>query len=231
MKIQRLKSMHPISPYAPTWDIPIGTVNWGAEESINSVKNFLLKKEKDILELDIMGDGGTGLPPTSVTTRFGKYNLFDFIDECKGIKELLKFMQLSYLEFVNLDYTDVFPLEIVSWYNIIYKGQSFNWHNHGRGEIAYLSGNMHLDNYPTSGTTYKKEDMIYTIPNVKGGLTIFPTHLSHKVDTYEDDNPRVSIAFDLYIYKPPYHMSNGQKKSLPFMNSNIYQSLMEENSG
>jgi hypothetical protein len=34
--------------------------------------------------------------------------------------------------------------------------------------------------------------------NVKGGLTFFPSYVLHSVPKHEENNKRVSIAFDLF---------------------------------
>ena len=71
-------------------------------------------------------------------------------------------------------------------------------HSHGLRFSSYLSGNFHLDNYNTI-TTYRYLDNWVALDNVKGGLIMFPSQLLHEVSIYNDQYPRVSIAFDLHL--------------------------------
>lgn len=222
MQINKMKSLHPLNPYAPTWDISLGITQWMQSSKIDTIRQFMLDKEEYILSLDLNNDAGTGLTKESITTRHGKYNLFDFVEECLELKELLEFLQISYLEFVEADNTQpYFPLDIVCWFNIIRKGEKINIHRHGTTESAYLSGNMHLDRYSSSGTHYTHFDMTKDLPNLKGGLTIFPNWVAHWVDTWKEDIPRVSLAFDLYINQYPYYGCAIPTK-LPFLDEQTF---------
>ena len=198
MQIVRLKSQHSVSPYAPTWDIPMGLCQWMKWHKIDEIKEFLLSKEDYILSLPYNTDANTRLKEDSITTRFGKYHLFDFVDECPALEELLEWIKEQYREFVLLDQTQLFELDFSCWYNIIRTGDEIKSHRHASDPLAYLSGNMHLDNYD-SFTCYNHMGMINNIPNIKGGLTFFPSYLKHGVDKYMGKEPRVSLAFDTYI--------------------------------
>ena len=217
MQIQKMKSLNSVTPYAPVWDISLGVTEWNQYDKIDSIRNFLLTKEEYILSLDVNNDAGTGLTTDSITTRHGKYNLFDFVSECPELNDLFEFLQKSYIEFVLQDNTQpYYPLEIVCWFNILHKGERINIHRHGTKETAYLSGNMHLDTYNSSGTHYSHFDMNCTLPNKKGGLTIFPNWVAHWVDTWQEEEPRVTLAFDLYIDQTPYFGCAVESK-LPFL--------------
>ena len=107
------------------------------------------------------------------------------------------------------------PLKIISWFNIIKKGQEIKEHSHGAGETGYLSGNMHLDDYPST-TQYREREMRVNIPNEIGGLTFFPSYVNHSVAEWVEDSPRVSLAFDLYLDMPPYYFMEDMN-SVQFM--------------
>ena len=224
MQIHRLKSAHPISPYAPEWNIPIGIDQWTEFEKIDTIKDFLLSKEEEILKLDILDDARTGLGENDVTTRYGHYNLFDFANECPEIGDLLNFLRTSWFDFIRQDSTTPYPLNIICWYNIIRKGQEIKLHRHSADETTYLSGNMHLDSYDTL-TTYEHMEMDMAVPNVKGGVTFFPGYVEHYVPIYEGDTPRVSLAFDLYIHLPPMFSARNDLKHLMFINNELMQRL------
>jgi ectoine hydroxylase-related dioxygenase (phytanoyl-CoA dioxygenase family) len=87
------------------------------------------------------------------------------------------------------------------WFNIIRPGEEIKIHKHGSGPDVYLSGNLHLDDYDTE-TFYLSpydEQNGHALPNQKGGLTLFPSYVSHGATKYEGDSLRVSIAFDLRL--------------------------------
>jgi len=231
MQIQKMQSLHPMSPYTPVWNISFGLTQWNQPEKVDTIRQYMLDKEDYILTLDVINNAGTGLSADSVTTRYGRYNLFDpmFVNECPEIGELFEFLQYSYLEFVDADNTQPYRLlDIICWFNILRKGESINIHRHGTTEVSYLSANMHLDSYPSSQTFYSHFDMTNSFPNVKGGLTIFPNWVAHWVETWNEDTPRVSLAFDLYISQPPYY-GCAIPASLPFMTDDIFNRLTDCN--
>ena len=76
--IYKFKSEHPMTPYAPSYDYIITQSVWDESDKIDTIRNFLLSKEKDILKLDFNSDGGTGLDNSSITTRHSNYNVFDY---------------------------------------------------------------------------------------------------------------------------------------------------------
>ena len=62
MEMLRLKSEHPISPYAPVWNTPIGFAQWEETNKVDIIREFLLDKEKKIInDLPYRNDGRTGL--------------------------------------------------------------------------------------------------------------------------------------------------------------------------
>lgn len=226
MQMLKIKSAMPCSPYAPQWDIPIGVSQWQEHKKIDIIKSFLLSKEQELLtKHKILDDARTGLSENDVTTRYGRYNLFDFADECPEINDLLNFLRDSWLSFIQQDVTEPYPLQILCWYNIIRKGQDIDVHRHAAGNSAYLSGNMHLDDYDTK-TVYEYMEMPLTIPNIKGGLTIFPSYVEHGVAEYKGDKPRVSLAFDLYIYSPPWNLGcSNEVEHRPFMTEDMIKTI------
>ena len=193
-----LKSATPLSPYAPDYKFELSRAVWDDEEKVDKIKKFLIKKEKDVLKLPYLNDACTGLNEDSVTTRYARYNLFDFADECPELKDLWKFFQEHWYERIQKDNTRPYKTKIVCWFNILRKGDKMEAHSHNSRFSAYLSGNFHLDNYDTA-TTYKFMDDWTAIDNVKGGLIMFPSQLLHEVDSFEDEGVRISIAFDLHL--------------------------------
>ena len=206
MKITKIKSMHPTNEFAPVWNIPMYSSLYDDYEKVEKIKNFLIKKETELVNglLPGRGDGRTGLGLNSVTSKYGMYNVFDFIQELPELNDLLNFLRISYIDFVLKNQSRIHDCYIVCWYNIVRAGQDIKKHSHGTGHSSYLSANMHLDNYETT-TDYHvpfDDEVIHKLPNQTGGLTIFPSYLPHSVGNYNGENLRVSIGFDLHLEKP-----------------------------
>lgn len=229
MKIFKIKSELPVTDYAPSWNISIGSTLWDDSKKIDTIRNWLISNEDMIKERypvsTIKGD--TGLGDDSISSRIGMYNLFEFSDELPELKDLLNFLQKSYLNFVKAEYASVYDLVLVSWVNILRNGETIKEHTHSASSISYLSGNMHLDTYPTK-TIYKnpyEKFNDFAFENVKGGLTIFPSYVPHSTSEYSNPEvPRVSLAFDLRL---PYTVPI-DNPCQGFMNRAIFEQLTPE---
>lgn len=228
MHIFKIKSELPVTEYAPTWNISIGNTVWGDTSKIDTIRNWLIANENSIKEKYPISDiGDTGLGPNSISSRIGMYNLFDFSNDLPELKDLLKFLQQSYINFVNVEHTNKYDLELVSWVNILRDGENIREHVHSASNFSYLSANIHLDNYPTS-TIYRspfEKFNDFPFDNVKGGLTIFPSYVPHTTTDYLNTSvPRVSIAFDLRL---PNTIPLDKPRQ-EFMNREIFEQLTSE---
>lgn len=228
MYIYKIKSEFPITEYAPTWDISIGKTVWNDTEKINNIRNWLINNEDRIKTMyPVITDSGTGLGTNSITSRVGKFNLFDFANELPELNDLLTFIRKSYIEFITIDHASAQDLVLVSWVNILRDSQEIKEHVHSASNLAYLSANIHLDDYSTS-TVYRSPYLQFEehkFENVKGGFCIFPSYVPHKTTRYTELNiPRVSIACDLrlpYTVPPDYPRQD-------FMNKEIFDQLLSE---
>jgi hypothetical protein len=220
MNILRMESICPLTEFAPIWNIPLGVKKFEDEKTIDIIKSFLLKKEKDIISsIPYDYDGTTNLNPNSVTGRFAHYNLFNFKQECPSLNNLFEFFKKSYLEYIQTEELSPRETDIVCWFNALRKGEKVHEHNHGAGNDVYLSGNFILADHKTS-THYKcpyDRDVIISIPNFKGILTIFPSFVYHYSDTYNDDSVRHSIAFDIRI---PGIQESKERQAITFWKNN-----------
>jgi len=202
MNILRMESAPPLTEFSPQWNIPIGVKKFDNNHAIENIKNFLIQKEPKIIStISYDYDGTTKLSKNSVTGRFTHYNLFQFTDECPDLKILFDFFKQSYIDYVTAEDLNPRSTELVCWFNALRKGEKVHEHNHGAGNDVYLSGNFILEDHQTK-THYKcpyDRDVIISIPNLKGLLTIFPSFVYHYSDTYEDSGIRHSIAFDIRI--------------------------------
>ena len=220
MNILRMESISPLTEFSPTWNLPIGVKKFEDNNSIEKIKEFLILKEKQIISsISYDYDGTTKLNSNSVTGRFTHYNLLKFHNECPEINVLFEFFKKSYLEYVYSE--ELYPrdTEVVCWFNALRHGEKVHEHNHGAGNDVYLSGNFILDDHLTS-THYKcpyDRDILISIPNLKGILTIFPSFVYHYSDTYQETGIRHSIAFDIRI---PGIEESKERQAIPFWTNN-----------
>lgn len=233
MNIINVKSMHPMTEFSPSWNFSIGTDVWNYDK-IDIIEKWLIDNEERIKNLypPQSNDGGTGLGKNSLTSRFGKYNLFKFADELPELNDLFKFIQVLYLDYLKHHNGQLQDLYIVCWYNVLRKDEKIDEHSHGVDPFAYLSGNFHLNNYETK-TYYRcpiDREVILPLDNSKGGISIFPGFVPHYTDTHKKDCLRVSIGFDLHINKDPtaLYNKNISLDFIQFMNTTIYQSIISE---
>jgi hypothetical protein len=212
MKLMTIKSMYPTNEFAPSWSIPIHLSQWDQFEQIDKIKDFLTSKEPTLLND----------PPRIVyTAHHNRDSLFNYVDVLPELNDLLRFLRISFVNCIHSTHSELRECHVISWWNVVYKGQELTKHLHDAGPNGYLSGNMHLDNYETTTDYHVPFDRtnINSFPNRKGGLAIFPSYLPHSVGVYNGDTLRVSLGFDFTLAKSNVH------DSIPFMSKEILDSL------
>ena len=210
MKFKRFVSGPPISPYAPMWDFRVGT-SLCEDIDTNSLSEFLLSKEKEVKRLPITvkdgkaTDGYTGLGTNSTTSRFGHYHLFKW--NHPEIKKLRSNIAKNVIDF-NDECGNKTPnkLWIQCWYNVLRFGQKIKPHNHSITPDSYLSGhfNVQVDDTSTvymSPINQLNDPDVIDIKNRVGDLTLFPSYIFHRTTPHYSLKPRITIAFDLNLYK------------------------------
>lgn len=224
MSLIRIKSYHPQTEFAPSWNIPLWLTNWTDLTDVDNLREWIANNEKTILDFEFANTGGTGLNENHITTRFGRYNLLE--QDHPAFKELLKFLQYSYLEYVQKQQLELKDLQIVCWANILRKDEGMESHAHGAQPDAYLSGNMHLDDYHTRTVYHSSFDPESKIelPNKKGGCVLFPSCTPHYVEPHTRDDVRVSIAFDLRLTGT---FDADFFHAIPFINKEILEDIQE----
>tara|TARA_X000000368_G_scaffold20313_1_gene15931 strand:- start:273 stop:932 length:660 start_codon:yes stop_codon:yes gene_type:complete len=211
MKFEGFRSQPPISPYAPFWDFRVGTSKCD-DIDVNSLSQFLLSKEKEIKKLpssrDTNGkkiDGYTGLGTNSITSKFAYYNLLTWshpkIRKLKSniVENLFKY---------NTECGNETPQELYvqCWYNVLRFGQKINPHMHSISPDCYLSGHFNVQVNDTS-TCYMSpinqlnDPDVIDIKNKDGDMTLFPSYIFHYTTPHYSFKPRITIAFDLNLYK------------------------------
>jgi len=226
MSLVRIKSYHPLTEFAPSWNIPLWLTNWTDLEQVDTIKQWIIDNEEELLKLEYANTGGTGLTDKHITTRFGRYNLLTKGDN-PAFKELLTFLQYSYLEYVQQQQLELKDLQIVCWANILRKEEGMDSHAHGSQPDSYLSGNIHLDDYHTNTVYHSSFDPESKIglPNKKGGCVMFPSCTPHYVEPHTRDDLRVSVAFDLRLtgsFDAEFFNAG------PFMNKEIIKEIQEK---
>ena len=211
MKFERFRSEPPISPYAPTWDFRVGTSKCD-DIDVNSLSQFLLSKEKEIKKLppslDMDGkksDGYTGLGSNNTTSKFAHYNLLTWSHP--EIKKLRSNIVKNLFKYNN-ECGNETPQKLyaICWYNVLRFGQKINPHMHSVAGNCYLSGHFNVQVNDTS-TCYMSpinqlnDPDVIDIKNKDGDVTLFPSYIFHYTTPHYSFKPRITIAFDLSLYK------------------------------
>jgi len=211
MKFKGFCSRPPISPYAPQWDFRVGT-SICKDIDTNSLSRFLLSKEKEVKKLptslgedETSSDGYTGLGFRSTTAKFQSYNILTW--DHPEIKKLKSNIAKSVIDF-NDECGNKTPniLWIRCWYNVLRFGQKITPHHHSVDPDCYLSGHFNVQVNDTS-TVYMSpinqlnDPEVIDIKNKVGDMTLFPSYIFHYTTPHYSFKPRITIAFDLNLYK------------------------------
>ena len=211
MKFKGFCSRPPISPYAPQWDFKVGT-SVCKDIDTNSLSRFLLSKEKEVKKLptslgedETSSDGYTGLGSRSTTAKFQSYNILTW--DHPEIKKLKSNIAKSVIDF-NDECGNKTPniLWIRCWYNVLRFGQKITPHHHSVDPDCYLSGHFNVQVNDTS-TVYMSpinqlnDPEVIDIKNKVGDMTLFPSYIFHYTTPHYSFKPRITIAFDLNLYK------------------------------
>lgn len=210
-------SMEPLTEFAPTWAIPFWFAKYPNEDDIDFMREWIKQNEQRIIEENILetrNDGGTGLGVNSLTAQYTTYNLFDDTKNILEFRNLFQFLRAEYSKFMQAVNAKDRRCSMYAWANVIRHDQQISKHHHGASHYAYLSGNMHFDNYETITRYYNPyAEVHYDCTNVKGGITFFPSYLYHETTKHSENTERVSFAFDLYDKN---HIDGADKNKVDF---------------
>ena len=210
MKCRRFFSAPPVSPYAPQWDFRVGT-SICEDIDTNSLSELLLLKEKEVKKLPTTvidgaeSDGYTGLGSKSTTAKFQSYNILTW--DHPEIKKLKSNIAKSVIDYNN-ECGNKTPdaLWIQCWYNVLRFSQKIRPHHHSISPDCYLSGhfNVQVNNTSTvymSPINQLNDPEVINIKNKVGDMTLFPSYIFHRTTPHYSFKPRITIAFDLNLYK------------------------------
>jgi len=210
MKCRRFFSAPPVSPYAPQWDFRVGT-SLCEDIDTNSLSELLLLKEKEVKNLPTTvidgaeSDGYTGLGSKSTTAKFQSYNILTWDHpEIKKLKSNIAKSVIDYNNECGNKTPDV--LWIQCWYNVLRFSQKIRPHHHSISPDCYLSGhfNVQVNNTSTvymSPINQLNDPEVINIENKVGDMTLFPSYIFHRTTPHYSFKPRITIAFDLNLYK------------------------------
>jgi len=210
MKCRRFFSAPPVSPYAPQWDFRVGT-SLCEDIDTNSLSELLLLKEKEVKKLPTTvidgaeSDGYTGLGSKSTTAKFQSYNILTWDHpEIKKLKSNIAKSVIDYNNECGNKTPDV--LWIQCWYNVLRFSQKIKPHHHSISPDCYLSGhfNVQVNNTSTvymSPINQLNDPEVINIENKVGDMTLFPSYIFHRTTPHYSFKPRITIAFDLNLYK------------------------------
>ena len=210
MKCRRFFSAPPVSPYAPQWDFRVGT-SLCEDIDTNSLSELLLLKEKEVKNLPTTvidgaeSDGYTGLGSKSTTAKFQSYNILTWDHpEIRKLKSNIAKSVIDYNNECGNKTPDV--LWIQCWYNVLRFSQKIKPHHHSISPDCYLSGhfNVQVNNTSTvymSPINQLNDPEVINIENKVGDMTLFPSYIFHRTTPHYSFKPRITIAFDLNLYK------------------------------
>ena len=216
IKIILFKSLPRRNVFAPAWEFPIG------EDKITGVNfkkiaKLILKKEKIILASPVKRghlsvDAYTGLGKDSLTSRYGNYNLLDSKD--KEIQKLKGAILTSHARFLEALKVPLYPeLYIQCWANVMREGEQIKPHLHSVHENSYLGGHIVVQAQKTHTHYINPVNQIngpdiHSSSNIVGKISLFPSCVPHYTDMQKSGEPRITIAFDLFVnrsvVKPNY---------------------------
>jgi hypothetical protein len=200
------------TPTAPEYKC---SVFGGYINSINleTLTHIVLEKETEITSLDLpenlINHGYTGLGSEALTSRFKAFNvlMWDYPETHKLKEEIRFFYDLACNHF-SIDKNE--KVYIQCWANVLRKGQKMSNHRHsGNTDESFLSGHFTVKCQDTQ-TIYENpfSDVVNwpeynSFNNHPGRINIFNSHIYHYTTEHNDDDERVTIAFDLfYKHKP-----------------------------
>lgn len=171
------------------------------DKDLKEVAEFLLSKEKYILDnCPIVSDFGS-LLPSFVTTRAGSYNVFQFIDECPQLGDIKRYIidqYWKYVEDVGFKEYAVKP-GINCWFNVVRNGEKIIFHKHSENERSFVSATMCIQVEDTQSIYKKNGEVVKTVENKEGQFTIFKCDLEHGTTTHISDVPRVTLGIDIFF--------------------------------
>jgi hypothetical protein len=196
----QIESLEPTNIIAPSWKFNLWLYSIDSS-FIQELKILLEQEEKNIIEkYPSFNDGGTGLGPDTVTSRYNNFNLFRIEDlRITKLKQIIKNNLQNFLTELEFVSTPDFNPRINCWYNIMKPGQSINVHTHNLTNTSFISGHVTVaceDSYTYYITPYTKDKLEF-VNNLGEGI-FFPSYIEHGTSKHVGSLNRMTLAFDIY---------------------------------
>jgi len=173
---------------------------------------FKLDRNLNVDELNLVSES-----QKTARKNIGNYSgIDDQILNNPEFAELKKFIDLNVKKYFNeimCPEGDVEPYICLSWLNFTEKGQYHHKHSHGNSILSgvfYINANVEKDKIYFYNEVYRTIELdpatynIYNSPSWwypvgTNDLILFPSSLVHSVALVEDNETRISIAFNVFI--------------------------------
>ncbi len=175
--------------------------------------SIILEQEQNIIKNtkgkigDKVLDGYTGLGADSLTSRFSYFNLLTWeSDIIKTLRHEIVNAHNNFLQKINVPMPE--KLFIQCWANVMRKGEQIKPHIHGVTPDSYIGGHIIVqanktNTYYINPITQTNEPVSYKSENKVGKITLFQNFLPHFTSKVENDDIRITIAFDMEVSENP----------------------------
>lgn len=190
--------------FAPEWLYIFYEAELNDKKLIDEIKDIILIKEKQIIKQfpELNNDGGTGLGPNSLTSKFLGFNVFSWTEE--PILKFQEFVREEYKSFISelhkhYSFEDESKTYVGCWANVLRKNQSISKHWHSCTPNSYLGAHFCVQTENTSTiyvNPFNENDLMY-FENSPGKLLFFQNYLPHYTTVSKSDNERITIAMDI----------------------------------
>ena len=202
-------SHEPNNSFAPAWKFHFYEAQLENTKVLEELKNIVLIKEKEIIKnfSDVNNDGGTGLGPQSLTSKFITFNIFKWKEEPCIIFQ--NFVRDEYKKFIsalkenNSQFVKENNTYVAGWANVLRKGQKINEHQHGCTPNSYLGAHFCVSTSNTSTiyvNPFNRKDLI-EFKNSPGKLLFFQNYMVHYTTEHKTDDERITLAMDIFTEK------------------------------
>ena len=160
-----------------------------AKKILRNESGIIKKYPPKSIDLKIYVDGMTGLGYNSLTSRSSHYNVLNWW----GTRRLRQWIRAGYEEYNKCGGT----LYVQCWANVMRKGEQILSHKHefhnDTSPLHHLCGHLSVQVDGSTSTYYDDSPVL----NKNGRMTFFPASTYHYTDKYENDEERITIAFDI----------------------------------
>ena len=194
-KLHRWKTWEPNTPFAPKLDVSL---------YLDKYQGNLASKLKRMIEKAGVGSYNEQLSGNNFFGEWTKYNIFDWKEPCiQVLRHKIYQSYVDYCKAIDVPVLDREDILIRGWAVRLEPGEPIGMHSHSLHENTFVSGNMSLDDYPTSTDYWIPLFSLYhgpyECPNKKGNVALFPSWLQHGVANNMTGEVRFSLAFDMFV--------------------------------